>query len=65
MSAHVRSLVVLRHNVHTQARAVRDAAEAGMPALVTARLDVLLDQLDADVREVRADVDALIDGGEW
>ena len=65
MSAYVRALNVLVENVRAEVKqAFIGIAAQDRPAADKA-LNRLLSQLDADAREVRADVDALIDGGEW
>jgi ABC-type transporter Mla subunit MlaD len=67
MSAYVQSLKVLAENVRAEAVRIRQLA-AGPAAnldVIAEASDRLMSQLEADVREVRADFDAVMDrGGE-
>lgn len=80
MTAYLRSLNVLAENVRSQlaqCRLLADAIPLAAPqasagrkkldraaAVLTEGFDLLVEQLDADCREVRADVEALIEGGQ-
>lgn len=62
MSAHIRSLNVLAENVRA---ALRDIERHAFDrTLLPEHLNAAREQLAADVREVRADVDRIFDTGE-
>jgi hypothetical protein len=65
MSAYVHSLNVLADNVVSELAAIGLAVTDGKPLEVGEAITRCMEQLRADVREVRADVEQLISGGEW
>lgn len=66
MTAHLASLQRLVEDVKDDVAAAKRATQmhdGGMSARL--HLTALVEQLESNARVVRADVDALIDGGEW
>lgn len=60
--AYLASLTRLRENVRQELSRLQLCEDAHAVYLASVRL---LEHLDADLREVRADVDQLIEEGEW
>jgi hypothetical protein len=79
VTAHVRSLRILRENVAAQVHASQRLTDAiadhavkqddrsltRAAAVMSEGLALLLEQLDADCREVAADVEQIITGGQF
>lgn len=66
MSAYLASLARLVEDVKGDAAAAKRAShlhDGGLSARL--HLDAMVEQLESNARVVRADVDALIDGGEY
>lgn len=66
MTAYLRSLNVLRENVLAELRNITGDCD-GVVVIACTSIERLKDQLDADVREVRADIEALMErnGEGW
>lgn len=63
--ARLESLLTLRENVYQNGKRLFECRDADMDHSANEAWRLLLEDMDADLREVRADVEQLIETGEF